>query len=112
MVAPDPPIFQSLDNVLNAMEMDGRVKRKVVVNNKLGTVSSIRVWLERRTYLYIVSIVHIQLWPWELPIAQNDISVLPIRCSNLPSEIDLEENVSAKRKRRIGQKAYSRKRFE
>ena len=46
VAVPGFPIFQSHDNLLNAMEMDGRVKRKVVVNNKLGTVSSIRVRLE------------------------------------------------------------------
>lgn len=31
-----------LANVLNAMEMDGRVKGKVIVNDELMTVSSVK----------------------------------------------------------------------
>lgn len=61
------------------------------------------------TDLYIISIIHVQLWPWELAIAQNDISRLAIRCPEFPCKIDLKEHVSAKRKRRICQKAYSQK---
>ena len=92
------------------MEMDGRIKGKVVVNDKLGRVSSIKFWSDSMTNLYIVSIIHIQLWAWELPIAQNDISRLAIRGSDLPSKSDLKENMSAKRKWRICQEAYSRER--
>ena len=85
------------------MEMNGRVEGKVVVNNKLGIVSTVTLLLESATNLYIVSIVHIQLWPWKLSIAQNDISGLAIRCSDFPGKIDFKENVSAKRKRCICQ---------
>ena len=92
------------------MEVDGRVKRKVVVDNKLETVSSVKSTLHQATDLYIVPIVQVQLWAWELPIGQNDVSRLAVRCSNFPRKIDLEENVSAKRKWYICQKPYSQKR--
>lgn len=92
------------------MEMDGGIKGKVVVNDKLGIVSSIKSWLGEGTDLYIVSIIDTQQWPWELPIAQNDISRLAIGRSDFPRKIDFKEDVSAKRKRRVCQKAYSRKR--
>lgn len=49
--------------------MNGRIKGKVVVNDELGIVSSIKLWMEYVTDLDIVPIVHVQLWPWELPIA-------------------------------------------
>ena len=35
-----PNVVLRMANILNAMEMDGRVKRKVVVNDELVTVSS------------------------------------------------------------------------
>ena len=65
--------------------------------------------MEQVTDFNIVSIIQIQLGPWQLPIAQNDISRLAIRCSDFPCQIDLKVDVSAKRKRRICQKAYSEK---
>lgn len=61
------------------------------------------------TDLYIVSIVQIQLWAWELPIAENDVSRLAVWCSNLPCKIDFKENVSAKRKWYVCQQAYGQK---
>ena len=78
------------------MKMDGRVKWKIVVNDKLVTVNLVksRLGLEWKTNLYIVSVVQIQLWAWELPINQNDISGLAVRCSGFPCKIDLEEDVS------------------
>ena len=90
------PSHEFLANILNAVEMDCRVKRKVVVNDKLVRVNCMKLRLgwERRTDLYIVSVVQIQLWAGELPISQNDVSGLAVRRSGFPCKIDLEEDVS------------------
>ena len=39
------PSHDSFANILNAMKMDGRVKRKIVVNDKLVTVSFMKLRL-------------------------------------------------------------------
>ena len=103
------PGLESAANILNAMEMDSRIKGKVVVNDKLERFSSMKLWLKCLTDLYIVSIVQVQLGPWELPIAKNDISRLAIRCSDFPRKIYLKEYMGTKRKRRICQNAYSQR---
>ena len=41
---PDFCVSGTLANLLNTMEVDGRVKGKVVVDNKLGLVSSRDLW--------------------------------------------------------------------
>ena len=88
------------------MEMDGRIKGKVVVNDKLGSVSSTPSGFEQGTDLYIVSIMQIQRRPRKLPVTQYNISRLAIRCSNFPGKIDFKENVGTKRQWRVCQQAY------
>ena len=39
------PSHDFLANILNAMKMDGRVKRKIIMNDKLVTVNFMRLWL-------------------------------------------------------------------